>query len=33
MVALGSRVDHRDAIDFLRKVQRSYIADAWMLKR
>ena len=33
MVALGSRVDRTEAIDFLRQVQRNEIADAWMLKR
>ena len=33
MVALGSRVDRTEAIDFLRQVQRSEVADAWMLKR
>ena len=33
MVALGSRTDRTDAIDFLRQVQRTEIADAWMLKR
>jgi cell division septation protein DedD len=33
MVALGSRVDRTEAIDFLRQVQRTEIADAWMLKR
>jgi nucleoid DNA-binding protein len=33
MVALGSRVDRSEAIDFLRQVQRTEIADAWMLKR
>ena len=33
MVAFGSRVDRTEAIDFLRQVQRSEIADAWMLKR
>jgi len=33
MVALGSRVDRSEAIDFLRQVQRTQIADAWLLKR
>jgi cell division septation protein DedD len=33
MVALGSRVDRTEAIGFLRQVQRTEIADAWMLKR
>ena len=33
MVALGSRVDRSEAIDFLRQVQRTEIADAWLLKR
>jgi hypothetical protein len=33
MVALGSRVDRSEAIDFLRQVQRTEITDAWMLKR
>ena len=33
MVALGSYVDRTEAIDFLRQVQRSEVADAWMLKR
>ena len=33
MVSLGSRVDRTEAIDFLRQVQRSEVADAWMLKR
>ena len=33
MVALGSRVERTEAIDFLRQVQRTEIADAWMLKR
>ena len=33
MVALGSRIDRTEAIDFLRQVQRTEIADAWMLKR
>ena len=33
MIALGSRTDRTDAIDFLRQVQRTEIADAWMLKR
>jgi hypothetical protein len=33
MVALGSRVDRTEAIDFLRQVQLTEIADAWMLKR
>ena len=33
MVALGSRADRTEAIDFLRQVQRTEIADAWMLKR
>ena len=33
MVALGSRVDRSEAINFLRKVQRTEIADAWLLKR
>jgi hypothetical protein len=33
MVALGSRIDRSEAIDFLRQVQRTEIADAWMLKR
>ena len=32
MVALGSRVDRSEAIDFLRQVQRTEIADAWLLK-
>ena len=33
MVALGSRVDRSEAIDFLRQVQRTEVADAWLLKR
>jgi cell division septation protein DedD len=33
MIALGSRVDRTEAIGFLRQVQRTEIADAWMLKR
>ena len=33
LVALGSHVDRNEAIDFLRQVQRTEIADAWMLKR
>ncbi len=33
MVALGSRVERSEAIDFLRQVQRTEVADAWLLKR
>ena len=33
MVALGSRVDRSEALAFLRQVQRTEVADAWLLKR
>ena len=32
LVAIGSRVDRVKAIDFLRQIQRTEMADAWMLK-
>ena len=31
LVAIGSRVDRVKAIDFLRQIQRTEMADAWML--